>query len=170
MSIIEEGSEWFKNHGIQGWLPRSMSHADKNYLGMIFISLYVDDWLCIGDKDTIVSLEKEFVNTGFQVKPSEELKNCLSWNININKEEGSAIFHQGHLIKKLNNLYGEQVKGLTTLKMSGTPIFVLVRITYKNGAVSKEEHEQYRNGVGMLLYLVKHARPDIANAVRELTR
>jgi hypothetical protein len=28
----------------------------------------------------------------------------------------------------------------------------------------------YRSGVGMLLYLVKHSRPDIANATRELTK
>jgi hypothetical protein len=28
----------------------------------------------------------------------------------------------------------------------------------------------YRSGVGMLLYLVKHSRPDIANAVRELSK
>ena len=36
--------------------------------------------------------------------------------------------------------------------------------------VSKEENEQYRTGVGVLLELVKHMRPDIANLVRELAR
>ena len=78
--------------------------------------------------------------------------------------------HQGHLIKKLNKLYGEQVKGLTTYKMPGTPSVGLMRPTDKNEVVSKEENEQYRTGVGILLYLVKHTRPYIANAVRELTR
>jgi len=29
---------------------------------------------------------------------------------------------------------------------------------------------EYMSGVGMLLYLVKYSRPDIANAVRELTK
>ena len=42
--------------------------------------------------------------------------------------------------------------------------------TDKNRVVSKEDHEQYRTGVGMLLYLVKHTQSDIANEVRELTR
>ena len=74
--------------------------------------------------------------------------------------------HQGHLIKKLNKLYGEQDKGLTTYKMPGTPSVVLVHQTDNNEVVSNEEHEQYRTGVGMLLYLVKHTQPDIANAVR----
>mmetsp|Transcript_23925 Transcript_23925/g.36370 ORF Transcript_23925/g.36370 Transcript_23925/m.36370 type:complete len:136 (+) Transcript_23925:1421-1828(+) len=30
--------------------------------------------------------------------------------------------------------------------------------------------DQYRSGVGMLLYLVKHSRPDISNPVRELSK
>ena len=46
-------------------------------MGMIFIALYVDDFLCIGDKDAIASLEKELVNAGLQVKPPEELSNYL---------------------------------------------------------------------------------------------
>jgi hypothetical protein len=36
--------------------------------------------------------------------------------------------------------------------------------------ISVEDQKQYRSGVGMLLYLVKHSRPDIANAVRELSK
>ena len=36
--------------------------------------------------------------------------------------------------------------------------------------VGKEDHGNYRSGVGMLLYLVKHTRPDIANTVRELSK
>ena len=36
--------------------------------------------------------------------------------------------------------------------------------------VSGSEQRVFRSGVGMLLYLVKHSRPDIANAVRELSK
>ena len=102
-----------------------MSHVEKK-LGMIFIVLYVDDCLCIRDKDAIASLEKGFVNSCFQFKPLEEMNYYLSCSININKEEGNEILHQGRLIKKLNKLYGEQVKGLTTYKMPGTPSVGLV--------------------------------------------
>ena len=59
---------------------------------------------------------------------------------------------------------------MTTYKIPSTPNVGLVRPTDKKKVVYKEEHKQYRTGVGMLLYLVKHARPDITNAVRELTR
>ena len=37
-------------------------------------------------------------------------------------------------------------------------------------AVSNEEQKLFCSGVGMLLYLVKHSRPDIANPVRELSK
>ena len=78
--------------------------------------------------------------------------------------------HQGYLIKKINNIYGKQVKGLTDYKITGTPRVGLVHPNDKNEVVSKEDHQQYRYGVGMLLYLVKQTQPDIANAVRGLTR
>ena len=74
--------------------------------------------------------------------------------------------HQGHLIKNINKIYGEQVKGFTTYKMPDTTSVGLVHPTDKNKVVSKEDHEQYRTGVGILLYLVKHMQPDIANSVR----
>ena len=33
-----------------------------------------------------------------------------------------------------------------------------------------EDYREYSSGVGMLMYLVKHSRPDIANAARELSK
>ena len=36
--------------------------------------------------------------------------------------------------------------------------------------ISVEDQQIYRSGVGMLLYLVKHSRPDIANVTRELSK
>jgi hypothetical protein len=39
-----------------------------------------------------------------------------------------------------------------------------------DNVLSLKDQTKYRSGVGMLLYLVKHSRPDISNAVRELTK
>ena len=36
--------------------------------------------------------------------------------------------------------------------------------------IDKEGQTFYRSGIGMLLYLVKYSRPDIANCVRELAK
>ena len=54
--------------------------------------------------------------------------------------------------------------------MPGTPGQGIRRVTDGPGKLSVEDHKIYRSGVGMLLYLVKHLRPDIANAVRELSK
>ena len=39
-----------------------------------------------------------------------------------------------------------------------------------NCIMNPKDHETYRSGVGTLLYLTKHSRPDICNPVRELSK
>ncbi len=36
--------------------------------------------------------------------------------------------------------------------------------------LSKEKQSRYNSGVGVVLYLVKHSRPEISNSVRELSK
>ena len=52
----------------------------------------------------------------------------------------------------------------------GTPIFTARRLENPEDKVNQEDHETYRSGVGTLLYLTKHSRPDICNPVRELSK
>ena len=53
---------------------------------------------------------------------------------------------------------------------SGTPRFTARRLENPEDKVSPEEHETYRSGVGTLLHLTKHNRPDICNPVRDLSK
>ena len=62
------------------------------------------------------------------------------------------------------------MKNLRSCKTPGTPNFHIIRNTDPEVALPKEVHKEYRSGVGMLLYLVKYSRPDIANPVRELSK
>ena len=52
----------------------------------------------------------------------------------------------------------------------GTPRFTASRLENPEDKGSPKEHETYRSGVGTLLYLTKHSRPDICNPVRELSK
>ena len=52
----------------------------------------------------------------------------------------------------------------------GTPRFIARRLENKEDKVNAEDHETYRSGVGTLVYLTKHSRPDISNPVRELSK
>jgi hypothetical protein len=52
----------------------------------------------------------------------------------------------------------------------GTPRFKIVRTNDEIDGVDEMMQSRYRSGVEMLLYLIKHSRPDIANVVRELSK
>ena len=52
----------------------------------------------------------------------------------------------------------------------GTRTFKAKRLENPEDKESPEEHETYRIGVGTLMYLTKHSRPDICNPMRELSK
>ena len=56
------------------------------------------------------------------------------------------------------------------LMTPGTQSFTPRRLENEEAKVSSKDHETYRSGVGTLLYLTKHSRPDISNPVRELSK
>ena len=56
---------------------------------------------------------------------------------------------------------------MATLSM---PAFKLARVKKEEGVLSPKEQTLYRCGVGILLYLVKHTRPDLANDMRGLLK
>jgi hypothetical protein len=62
------------------------------------------------------------------------------------------------------------VKKLTKYRTPGTPSYNIVRPGKDEEKVSEDDQKLYRSGVGSLLYMVKHSRPDIANVVRELAK
>ena len=87
----------------------------------------------------------------------------------MNWDKTKAILRQPHLLKTLEEIFRELVNNLPNYKTPGTPGKGLIRS--ENGiTITKEEQKLYRSGTGKSLYLVQHSRPDIANAVRELSK
>ena len=62
--------------------------------------------------------------------------------------------------------------GISKLKYKTpvTPGFKIIRPSKPDEQISQEDQVIYCAGVGMLLYLIKYSRPDIANVVRELSK
>eukprot|EP00934_Nitzschia_sp_Nitz4_P002484 Nitzschia sp. Nitz4//scaffold209_size42451//3247//4052//NITZ4_007353-RA/size42451-processed-gene-0.53-mRNA-1//1//CDS//3329541685//2474//frame0 len=74
------------------------------------------------------------------------------------------------MIRKIEKAFGEMAKELRSTASPGTPGLHLVRPKEPNECISPKLQKEYRSGTGMLLYLLKHSRPDLANPVRELTK
>jgi hypothetical protein len=136
--------------------------------GVVFIAIWVDDSLLIGNDSAIESTIEDLKKSGFGLKIEGELDDYLSCEITFSRDKSKGWIHQPHLIKKIEKKFGPLVKNFQRYKTPGTPGGSILRNT--DMKIGPEEQKIYRSGVGMLLYLVKHSRPDIANAVRELSK
>ena len=88
----------------------------------------------------------------------------------MNKDKTKGWLGQPSIIRSLEKKFGEEAMkhrlGLTT----GTPRFIAMRVADEEDKLPAKEHATYRSGVGTLLYLTKHSRPDLCNAEGELSK
>lgn len=144
----------------------------KTDKGRIYVAIYVDDCLFCGTtkmiEDTIEGIKKH----GLEVKVEDNMTDYLSCNVVFDKDKQMGWLGQPHLLNNLKKKFGDMVRHLQTYRTPGTPNLGILKIDKNDPSakVDDETHSLYRSGVGMLLYLVKHSRPDIANAVRELSK
>jgi hypothetical protein len=148
--------------------PCLFMRKDRN--GVVYVAIYVDDCLFMGEKRAILKAIEDIIESGFKLKVEDNLDDYLSCRIIFDKTRSKAWLGQPHLIKKLEETFGDQVKKLQTYRTPGTPGVGIVRPEDGDEVLSPEDQKMYRSGVGMLLFLVKHSRPDIANVVRELSK
>ncbi len=132
--------------------------------------MYVDDNILIGTEEAIEDTISHLKAKGLVMKETDDLKDYLSCQILFSNDGQSAWVGQPHLISNLQKKFGDRVSRKKTYRTPGTPGYHCIQNTDPNMALPAELHKDYRSGVGMLLYLVKHSRPDIANSVRELSK
>ena len=80
-----------------------------------------------------------------------------------------AWLGQPTIIMSLENQFGEKVTEKKMTITPGTPGFIGGKVD-DISKVNEKTQSMYRSGVGTLLYLTRHSRPDITNPVRELSR
>ena len=142
----------------------------KDSLGLVFMALYVDDCLTIGDTAAINATINHLKNKGLGLKITDTLTDYLSCEIKLNRKTKKGWIGQPHLIRDLEAKFGEMVSHLNVYKTPGTPGVGLERPKEQEAMIDSSMQEIYRSGVGMLLFLVKHTRPEILNVVRELSK
>ena len=78
--------------------------------------------------------------------------------------------YQDDLINKIEKNFGELTKNMQEYAMPAGSGGHIKRPDENEPKINHEDKKKYRSGIGMLLYLVKFSRPDISNAVRELSK
>ena len=136
--------------------------------GLVLIGLYVDDLLIIGSEQDMDVVIKD-IEKHFKIKIEGDLKDYLSCEIRFSKDGKQAWIGQPHLIKKMEKLFEEEISKKMECQTPGTPGFTIIR-DESIERVDQGKQSKYRTGVGMLLFLIKHSRPDIANCTRELSK
>ena len=131
--------------------------------------MYVDDMLIIGEKEQIQELAT-MIQKEFSVKIQHMLVDYLGCEFHMNKEKTRGSLGQPSIIKSLEQKFGKRAMKERLSMTPGTPRFIARRLENKEDKVNAKDHETYRSGVVTLLYLTKHSRPDISNAVRELSK
>ena len=109
----------------------------------------------------------------FNITITKNVKEYLGCRINTSRK-GEITVHQPHIYKHLKDKFQDALempwKGKKKMAMPSTPSFKLARVKEGEGVLSLEEHKLYRCGIGILLYLVKHTRPNLAKATQELSK
>ena len=135
--------------------------------GTVIVCLYIDDTLITGDEKAIKTFKME-LKQYFNTKEEGEMTEYVGCMV---KRMGDAIYlHQTDLIDKIDRKFGERARKLRQFKTPATPGAGILRTDEDEEALNKESQTDYRSAVGMLLFLTKFSRPDIANAVRELSK
>ena len=132
------------------------------------LMIYVDDGGIFGEMETIDEVLTALSKV-FQMKRMGPLKNFVGAKLTLNEKEDTMWVTQPKLIKHMFNKFKDQLPARQVSIPAGLGSYVL-RTQQKEALIPEDKQSMYRTGVGMLLYLVKLSRPDISNAVRELTK
>jgi Reverse transcriptase (RNA-dependent DNA polymerase) len=141
-----------------------------NQSNIMIVGIYVDDCLVLGKEQDINKLIVDLELKGFSLKVERNLKDYLSCQVIEDNNKCEILILQPHLINKLIEKFGDEVSDKRIYGTPGTPRFKITRPDQGSETIPENLRKHNQSGVGMLLYLIKYSRPDISNAVRELSK
>jgi hypothetical protein len=123
-------------------------------------------------EDVLITVEQQrtFLSHYFVVKDLGEMETFVGCKIINNKANDTIYIHQPKLLLHLKQDFGALVESLKEFKTPAPPRSMVKRPDKEYILITIEQQTNFRSGVGMLLYLVKHSRFDIANSVREISK
>ena len=175
--LVQAARQWYKKFvtilkkiGFEGGTADPCLFVKRTSKGIIMISVYVDDNFCVGHKAALEEFVADLKKNGLSVKVTSQMTDSLSCNLAFSEDGSTAWIGQPHLIRKLEERFGDLVKNLQSYVTPGTPGIHIVRPSTKTDAEIQARMPVYRSAVGTLLFLLKHSRPCLANPLRELSK
>lgn len=135
--------------------------------GKVFLIVYVDDCFVVGDKDAVKEALKG-IQEHFSITRSENIEDFIGCR--IERDKNQVLLSQPDLIKKMLSTFKGKIDGLKHYETPAATGTHLTRCEDEEAGLDDEEQKEFRSGVGSLLYLLKHSRPELSNSVRELSK
>ena len=121
----------------------------KNKFGICYIAIYVDDNLMVGHEAAINETIRQIEQEGLVLKVEDNLHDYLSCEIVFSEDKKRAWLGQPHLILKLDETFGDAVKGLHTYLPPGTQGINQVREEDKALCLPQGKTKMYLSGMEM---------------------
>jgi len=141
-------------------------YIQKQEHQVIIIILYVDDLIVMATNKKLIDQVRDQLKSEFDIKELGELKYCLGIEVVRNRKLKTIQINQASMIQRVAERF--QVQECKNIYI---PADANSRLTKpsdedKNQAINKP----YRELVGSLMYIMVCTRPDISNAVGEVSR
>ena len=133
--------ESLKSSGFKGGSIDPCLYVKRSMKGIVYIALYVDDNLMIGDKATIDDAIMALKNQGLVLKVVEGLQDYLTCEIKFSEKKKRAWLSQPHLIKNLKSKFEKLIQDVQSHKTPGTPKFLIMRPTEEREKISVEDQQ-----------------------------
>jgi Reverse transcriptase (RNA-dependent DNA polymerase) len=129
--------------------------------GLIMILSWVDDLLIVGTKEGVKATKKELFKH-YDCDDTGEMKEYIGNK--VDRKDGRIKLTQPVLLQS----FGDEFKFERDRKVKNPAVPGTVLHPTEN-KLSDEDQFTFRSGTGKLLHLMKWSRPEIGNAVRELS-
>ena len=173
--LVQAARQWWKKFKEKldklGYKPSAADPClfvkqDSEKISLIFV--YVDDGGILGTK-AVIQDTMEKLSSSLSIKRMGSIESFVGCVLTTDMKNKTIWVTQPKLIGHLKEKFAEEVPN-KEVKIPAGPGFRVLKPRDTDPLISEDQQARYRTGVGMLLYLVKLSRPDISNAVRELTK
>ena len=156
-----------ENMGFTKCLSDQCLLMKNNDDGVVIVCIYIDDTLCVGDQSAIDTFKRD-IQKFFSTKEEGKMEDYVGCQVSRNGDK--MWMYQQDLINKIRKHFKDDVREMRKYDTPAGNLEYVIRPSDDTNSISSIMQTKYRSGIGMMLFLVKYSRPDIANCIRELSK